>query len=1044
VTLTGTNFGSSPGTSSVNFSSGSTSVSAIPMSWSPTSITVAVPSGAPTASNISVTVGSTTSDAVPFTVVSSQWSNGYSHNRVITIHYGQVSNSDQLNFPVLFTGTYSDLATTSNGGYVTSGNGYDIIFTSDPAGTMLLPFEQDSYTASTGAVTFWVQLPVVSHTADTVFYMFYGNPAVTTDQSNKNAVWQYTYQDVWHLGNGTSLNVNDSTSTGIDGASRSATATTGKISGGASFNGSSQYIDLGTYLSFGGNTGVVSNVSSLEIEESMTISAWIKPATSQVTYPQILADGDSSGVTGYNLYLWNSHYPAFIVDANTWGGCFVDSSSSITDNLWHYVVGTYAGGGGAIKIYVDGVLKATSTCPGSPILYTASTSGFVYPQAEIGRKLSPSQSTVYFNGVIDEVRLSALTLSPDWIATEYNSQNSPSSFYAIGSAVSSSSSVPSISSLSPNSGPVGAEIAITGTNFGEDQSTGTVTFNGTLATPTSWSPTSIIVSVPAGASTGNVVVTTNSGSSSGVSFTVTSNPVILSLFPTAGPTGTSVTITGTSLGSSGTVYFNSTSASITSWSSSSIVATVPSGMSGTPSVTVSVSSLTSNSAGFTVTSGPGISYLSPISGAVGDQVVITGTNFGSSGTVTFNGTTASTVSWASTSITAVVPSGATTGNVVVTVGGVSSNGASFTVGDSAYYYFSDALGSERVITNSSGTVCYDGDHDPYGALMALVDTCDSPYKFTGKERDSESNLDYSGARYYASQYARFMTPDPLGRLAASLLNPQTWNQYAYVLNNPIRYSDPTGTCLEDESGNYVDEFGSFCDPGPGFTNPGYDDGAIPDTGSGLAPGPDAPPPDIQIWVTASPDFFDPFDSVFNGVPYFAGNPATSQSRSVFACASETASKVSFSGLLHSTGIVGDNTAGGFISDALAGNTFSGITDLVQSMGTGEAGGHSVFYNMAQGSVAGPSLGLGQAVGAAVPSLKDTPWTNSPVDAASDAIAEGMHSMIDNGPTLIDLAGATSVEGVTAAEFASGVGEAKLIYDGVTYAGALMGCGFGLF
>ena len=64
-------------------------------------------------------------------------------------------------------------------------------------------------------------------------------------------------------------------------------------------------------------------------------------------------------------------------------------------------------------------------------------------------------------------------------------------------------------------------MTITGTNFGATQGTSTVTFNGTAATPTSWSATSIVVPVPTGATTGNVVVTVGGVASNGVSFTVT-------------------------------------------------------------------------------------------------------------------------------------------------------------------------------------------------------------------------------------------------------------------------------------------------------------------------------------------------------------------------------------------------------------------------------------------------------------------------------------------------------------------------------------------
>jgi len=81
---------------------------------------------------------------------------------------------------------------------------------------------------------------------------------------------------------------------------------------------------------------------------------------------------------------------------------------------------------------------------------------------------------------------------------------------------------PSIRNLNPASGPVGTSVTIAGTNFGTTQGTSTVTFNGTAATPTSWSATSIVVPVSAGATTGNVVVTVGGVASTGVSFAVVS------------------------------------------------------------------------------------------------------------------------------------------------------------------------------------------------------------------------------------------------------------------------------------------------------------------------------------------------------------------------------------------------------------------------------------------------------------------------------------------------------------------------------------------
>jgi hypothetical protein len=112
---------------------------------------------------------------------------------------------------------------------------------------------------------------------------------------------------------------------------------------------------------------------------------------------------------------------------------------------------------------------------------------------------------------------------------------------------------PSITLLSPASGPVGTPITITGTNFGTTQGSSTVTFNGVSAgTATNWSSTSITVPVPAGATTGNVVVTVLSVASSGSAFTVTpscTNNCTLSGTVTVngqGFAGLTVTITGPS------------------------------------------------------------------------------------------------------------------------------------------------------------------------------------------------------------------------------------------------------------------------------------------------------------------------------------------------------------------------------------------------------------------------------------------------------------------------------------------------------------------
>jgi hypothetical protein len=161
---------------------------------------------------------------------------------------------------------------------------------------------------------------------------------------------------------------------------------------------------------------------------------------------------------------------------------------------------------------------------------------------------------------------------------------------------------PGITNLSPSSGAVGAAVTIAGTNFGATQGTSSVTFNGMAATPTSWSATSLVVTVPAGATTGNVVVTVNDLPSAGAAFTVLPTPSITGLSPSSAAVGAPVTITGANFGATqGTsaVTFNGTAATPTGWSAASIAVSVPAGAT-TGNVVVTASGVSSAGAAFTV------------------------------------------------------------------------------------------------------------------------------------------------------------------------------------------------------------------------------------------------------------------------------------------------------------------------------------------------------------------------------------------------------------------------------------------------------------
>ncbi len=117
----------------------------------------------------------------------------------------------------------------------------------------------------------------------------------------------------------------------------------------------------------------------------------------------------------------------------------------------------------------------------------------------------------------------------------------------------------------------------------------------------------------------------------------------------------------------------------------------------------------------------------------------------------------------------------------------------------------DALGSTRMLTNGAGAAVRRHDYLPYGEEIpagvggrteamgypAATASADGYPLFTGKERDSETGLDYFGARYYSGAQGRFTSPDaPFADQSPA--DPQSWNMYAYAVNNPLAYTDPDG------------------------------------------------------------------------------------------------------------------------------------------------------------------------------------------------------------------------------------------------------------
>ncbi len=238
---------------------------------------------------------------------------------------------------------------------------------------------------------------------------------------------------------------------------------------------------------------------------------------------------------------------------------------------------------------------------------------------------------------------------------------------------------PTITNVSVSSGMPGTPLTITGTNLLDGGGNASVSFNGTPAAITSDTATSIQVTVPTGATSGQLRVVVNGVSLEGLANFVAlpSLPTITGISPNYGAIAASVNLTGNfgATEGDGYVQVNGAKSQIISWSNSAITIRVPyNGALGLGSVIATANGVRSNAVPFTLYAFPTITNVSVATGTPGTPVTITGTNLldgGGKASVTFNGVPATNSGGSSTSIQVSVPRGATSGQLRVTVNGVS-------------------------------------------------------------------------------------------------------------------------------------------------------------------------------------------------------------------------------------------------------------------------------------------------------------------------------------------------------------------------------------
>ncbi|HWR27515.1 MAG TPA: DUF2341 domain-containing protein, partial [Candidatus Thermoplasmatota archaeon] len=361
------------------------------------------------------------------------WNSSWEYRREITIHHTLVKG-DLVNFPVLISiPTDSDLAEKAQ-------NDADDLVITDYYGNRL-NHEIELFNENTGQLVVWVNVTSLSKISDTNLFLYYGN-LLCGNQQYPTAVWDSNYVAVWHLSEDPSVTgtggIKDSTSYVNHGTDQGGMDSSDHISGmigyGVDFDGTNDVIKIENSWTTG---------HSLDLTTGpMTLETWFKCHV-ESNQGTLISKRDGTTDDQYQFFV----QPQLQFRANQEYGSGTDS---LTTEIWYY---------GAVvvnstnwpAIYRDGVMKTWADIAGSRPY------DFVHRNVNvsIGARWQVYPTPGYpFNGVIDEVRISKIDRSSEWLNTCYNNQYNPFGFSALGTE-ESKSGVPSLSSETPLNNAVG-------------------------------------------------------------------------------------------------------------------------------------------------------------------------------------------------------------------------------------------------------------------------------------------------------------------------------------------------------------------------------------------------------------------------------------------------------------------------------------------------------------------------------------------------------------------------------------------------------------
>jgi hypothetical protein len=329
-------------------------------------------------------------------IIFNPFKEGWKYRKKVTINHDFITGN-LMNFPILVSTIDSDLKEKAQL------DGDDILFMDNKGEAEQLFHEIESYDSSNGKLVAWLNIPILSSSADINFFMYYCNPDCTSQEFSEG-VWDSHYKAVYHMNYDTGGLI-DSTSNNID---------CNDVLGSPDYQKMGR---IGYAIDFEKSDGdAFEGFDIFDGENELTVEAWINLEDYHSSHCVIASHEDA----WYFYISYQYKKVIFGCHGGVSGSCAIDTIDCPL-NTWYCVAGSWSDPNDRMRVYGNGVLKDTyiEILP----MYSSSYNFAVGFQDNMGK---------FFDGVIDEVRISDTERSEEWISTSYNCQNDPSSFLTFG------------------------------------------------------------------------------------------------------------------------------------------------------------------------------------------------------------------------------------------------------------------------------------------------------------------------------------------------------------------------------------------------------------------------------------------------------------------------------------------------------------------------------------------------------------------------------------------------------------------------------------